>query len=245
MEQFWEAFTTQVRKEDSSFAAALTLSPAPRQGGSQKWPSWSATCPRNTTLQRKQNWDHDQVPFIHPRNMKNCLIEKSKLSLIFSVFLYLFFVNLCRNGYAQKYFQDCHEYWFAWVKPYFMRGATESGCFFAAVTNKRLLAHSQLSHPARDRNDGWCPWRILPRTLISFGHVLVSLHKKENKKDTGDRKHLIKQLVEVRDASLVSVPGTQYTDLTASFSNYALAYVLWLLHQCLYPMKPASSWVRK
>lgn len=112
-----------------------------------------ATAPRNATSQRKQNSDRFRVPFIFTSlELEKLLERETKVELDLLIFhLYLLFVNICRSCSAQKCFQDCHQHWFAWVKPSFMRGATESGQLFPAMKNKWaalwLLTRSQLSHP--------------------------------------------------------------------------------------------------
>lgn len=187
--------------EDSSFAAALTSPSAPRQGGSQKWPSPSATChfsKKRHIAEKAKLRSCSSLIHTHILGVWKITWARNQVELdLLIFFLYLLFVNICRNCSAQKCFQDCHQRWLAWVRPRFIRGATESGQLFPAMTNKEvtlwLLAHSQLSRPpASNRgSDRWCPWRIFPRTWLSSEIFLLSFHKKENqpnKKDTGGRK---------------------------------------------------------
>lgn len=129
----------------------LDIAPAPRQGGSQKWPSpllpgMPHVRESNTQVTFKSH------SYSHLWSLKNCLNKKSKWNLIFSFSLFAFCEHQ-QTYCAQKCFQDCHQHWFGCVKPCYMRVPTDSGLLFPAMTNRRapllLLARSQLRQQER------------------------------------------------------------------------------------------------
>lgn len=96
---------------------------------------------------------------------------------------FLYLLSVCRNRSTRRRFQDCR--WFAWIMPWFMRGA-DSGLLFLAVINTRITsASSHIWRPAAEKTRLTMSLRAVSKDSTFFTYFLLFFFSFEKKKKRG------------------------------------------------------------